>query len=160
MVRGIPLATSSLLARKGAARPAMMPEACDSSLSANGDAGGGDDAAPIRCATEPVSSLAAGHPLKIELRPIPAIAVSVADAARIARDVASKARHKRAAFTLRLDADRHLRLRLASAVANASSQRLVTQALDAFLHTLPEVDALLAQLPPGKAQTSEQGSSR
>jgi hypothetical protein len=152
LVRAAPLATSSLLARKGTARPAVMPEVCDPSLSASSDVGGADDAEPVRCATEPLSSLAVGHPLKIELRPTPtSTAVSVADAARIARDIALKARQGRTAFTLRLDADRHLRLRLASAVANASAQRLVTQALDVFLHTLPEVDALMAQLPPGKA---------
>ncbi len=41
----------------------------------------------------------------------------------------------RAAFTLRLDADRHLQLRLASAVAHRSAQALMIDALDAFLAT-------------------------
>ena len=43
---------------------------------------------------------------------------------------------------LRLDADRHLRLRLASATRGKSAQKLVTEALDAFLKTMPEVETL------------------
>jgi len=70
--------------------------------------------------------------------------VSVAAASRIAR--ATKHAHK-AAFTLRLDEERHLRLRLASAVTGASAQQLVTEALDAFLESLPEVDGLARQVP-------------
>lgn len=54
---------------------------------------------------------------------------------------------KKAAFTLRLDADRHLRLRLACAVTGRSAQQLVAGALDEFLATLPEIDALAARVP-------------
>lgn len=50
-----------------------------------------------------------------------------------------------AAFTLRLDAERHLRLRLTSAVAKRSAQQLVTEALDAFLEQQPGLEALVAQ---------------
>ena len=53
---------------------------------------------------------------------------------------------RRAAFTLRLDAQRHLKLRLASTVKNRSAQALVTQALDKFLAAIPEIEALAAQL--------------
>jgi len=70
--------------------------------------------------------------------------VSVAAASRIAR--ATQHKHK-AAFTLRLDEERHLRLRLASAVSGRSAQQIVTGALDAFLESLPEVDELARQLP-------------
>ena len=70
--------------------------------------------------------------------------VSVAAAGRIAR--ATQHKHK-AAFTLRLDEERHLRLRLASAVSGRSAQQIVTGALDAFLESLPEVDELARQLP-------------
>lgn len=70
--------------------------------------------------------------------------VSVAAAGRIAR--ATKHKHK-AAFTLRLDEERHLRLRLASAVSGRSAQQIVTGALDAFLESLPEVGELARQLP-------------
>jgi hypothetical protein len=70
--------------------------------------------------------------------------VSVAAASRIAR--ATQHKHK-AAFTLRLDEERHLRLRLASAVSGRSAQQIVTGALDAFLESLPEVAELARQLP-------------
>jgi len=70
--------------------------------------------------------------------------VSVTAASRIAR--ATKHKHK-AAFTLRLDEERHLRLRLASAVTGRSAQQIVTGALDAFLESLPEVAELARQLP-------------
>jgi hypothetical protein len=54
---------------------------------------------------------------------------------------------KKAAFTLRLDADRHLKLRLACAVTGRSAQQLVAGALDEFLATVPQIDALAAQVP-------------
>lgn len=53
---------------------------------------------------------------------------------------------KRAAFTLRLDAERHLRLRLASTIRNCSAQQFVTEALDAMLENMPEIDGLAAQV--------------
>ncbi|HTI30723.1 MAG TPA: hypothetical protein VL405_01225 [Sphingomonas sp.] len=43
----------------------------------------------------------------------------------------------RAAFTLRLDQERHLKLRLAAAVTHRSAQLLVVEALDAFLANNP-----------------------
>ena len=61
--------------------------------------------------------------------------------------VRAKQTKPKSAFTLRLDADRHLRLRLASAVTDRSAQQLVTEALDAFLATLPEVEGLAQALP-------------
>lgn len=48
----------------------------------------------------------------------------------------------KAAFTLRIDGDRHLRLRLASAVTNLSAQQILIDAFDAYLETVPEVEAL------------------
>ncbi len=58
----------------------------------------------------------------------------------------SEAFNRRAAFTLRLDAKRHLKLRLASTVRNRSAQQLVTEALDRFLNDIPEIEALAAQV--------------
>ena len=52
----------------------------------------------------------------------------------------------KAAFTLRLDADRHLKLRLAGAVINRSAQNIVTEALDLYLASLPEVDAISSSM--------------
>jgi hypothetical protein len=48
----------------------------------------------------------------------------------------------KAAFTLRLDPDRHLKLRLACAVNGRSAQQLVTDALDRLLTEMPELDAM------------------
>lgn len=56
----------------------------------------------------------------------------------------------KAAFTLRLDASRHLKLRLACAVSGRSAQMLVTDALDALLADMPEVDKM-AERAPGRA---------
>lgn len=53
---------------------------------------------------------------------------------------------KRAAFTLRLDPDRHLKLRLACTVKGRSAQQLVTEALDALLSEMPDIDHLAAQV--------------
>ncbi|MBW8785970.1 MAG: hypothetical protein JF593_15285 [Novosphingobium sp.] len=48
----------------------------------------------------------------------------------------------KAAFTLRLDPDRHLKLRLACAVDGRSAQQLVTDALDHLLERMPELSGL------------------
>jgi len=61
--------------------------------------------------------------------------------------VAKRAEGRKAAFTLRLDAERHLRLRLACAVQNRSAQLLVTDALDQLLGSLPDVARLADSLP-------------
>lgn len=55
---------------------------------------------------------------------------------------------RRAAFTLRLDEERHLRLRLASTVQGESAQSLVTRALDSLLSQMPEIENLAAQVRP------------
>ncbi len=51
----------------------------------------------------------------------------------------------KAAFTLRLDPERHLKLRLACAVGGRSAQQLVTDALDQLLECIPEIDAMAAK---------------
>jgi hypothetical protein len=166
-----PLASlsSGLLARKGGARPAMRPQAFTpvanpaqalDDLGWN-DMGAGDPApAPQPVAAPPPApvpqvlvereALTQGfEPLAFGERPVETPAtvrpVSVATAVRLRRETAHVAK---SAFTLRLDAERHLRLRLASALTNKSAQVLVTQAVDQLLASLPDVDALVAQLPP------------
>lgn len=57
---------------------------------------------------------------------------------------------KRAAFTLRLDQERHLMLRLACTVRGRSAQQLVTDALDALLSDMPEIASLAAQVQHGE----------
>jgi len=58
----------------------------------------------------------------------------------------------KAAFTLRLDPDRHLKLRLACALSRRSAQQLVTEALDNFLDSLPELEALAGHVPEQASQ--------
>ena len=55
---------------------------------------------------------------------------------------AERASERRAAFTLRLDTDRHLKLRLAATMQGTSAQALVTEALDAMLAEFDDLDAL------------------
>jgi predicted HicB family RNase H-like nuclease len=66
---------------------------------------------------------------------------------RIEGDRRSAPAHgRRAAFTLRVDAERHLKLRLACTLQGRSAQQLVTDALDALLNDLPEIADLAAQV--------------
>ncbi len=157
-----PLASlsSTLLARKGHAKPAMRPQGFASfgfagSHQLHEDLGWNDlglDPAPvsapisaevvpilpvaaIESPVEPPVVLRQQEELQREWEPVPA-----AFAERAKR--AAPGSKGKAAFTLRLDADRHLRLRLACAVAHKSAQALVIAALDAFLETQPAVTEL------------------
>lgn len=60
----------------------------------------------------------------------------------------AKAQGRRAAFTLRLDEKRHLKLRLAATLANRSAQQIVTEALDQWLSNNADVEALAGQVGP------------
>jgi hypothetical protein len=148
MVQPKPLAlpTSSLLARKGAARPAMRIQDSTDSGPNSDDLGWNDMGGFV----PPVLVERIALKLEIERTAVAKAAVSKATLARIGLEISSRVKNGKVASTLRLDSDRHLRLRLAAAVTGKSSQRLVTQALDAFFQSLPEVDALIAQLPSPK----------
>lgn len=65
-------------------------------------------------------------------------------AARVSVPAAQPGR--RAAFTLRLDADRHLKLRLAATMQGVSAQVLVTEALDRLLAEYDELDIIANHL--------------
>jgi len=77
----------------------------------------------------------------------PPVVVPVAEAAlrRASRVRAAPGSKGKAAFTLRLDPERHLKLRLACAVDGRSAQQLVTDALDQLLERMPELDGLAAK---------------
>lgn len=62
------------------------------------------------------------------------------------RRVAKADQGKRAAFTLRLDPERHLKLRLASTIRGRSAQQIVTDALDAYLGDMPDLESLASQV--------------
>lgn len=155
--------TSSLLARKGAAKPAMRP-----TISTNLDDLGWNDMGDEHAEPAPVEAKAIPQPIKYQETiaeelslPVeaaepakPAVAIS-----NVVRPIKSGIRVTRkpqpavgkVAFTLRLDADRHLKLRLATAVTNRSAQKIVSDALDAFLASHPEIDELAGHVPPLKA---------
>jgi hypothetical protein len=64
---------------------------------------------------------------------------------RAPRPRAERGTKAKAAFTLRLDPDRHLKLRLACAVDGRSAQQLVTDALDQLLERMPDLEGLAAK---------------
>lgn len=74
-------------------------------------------------------------------RPVPIVAV------RRAHKAAKARKGSKAAFTLRLDPERHLKLRLACAVSRDSAQTIVTEALDQYLAGLPDIEELARKVP-------------
>jgi hypothetical protein len=88
----------------------------------------------------------------VSMTPIVRLKPSIAEAAtrqvvKAPKKRAAPGSKAKAAFTLRLDNDRHLKLRLACAVSNRSAQMIVTEALDAFLDSIPEIEQLAARVP-------------
>ena len=175
--------SSGLLARKGAAKPAMRPQ----SYGGFDDCGWNDMGHANGNGHEPreeehvPSSIAALTPLpRGDESPVAAqqraiadsfdergeeptppvkVALPVAVAPRAPAQVVALPRRpepatalRKAAFTLRLDAERHLRLRLACAVTGRSAQLLVASALDRLLETIPEIEALAAITPARNAK--------
>jgi hypothetical protein len=63
----------------------------------------------------------------------------------VSRTRAAPGSKAKAAFTLRLDPARHLKLRLACAVDGRSAQQIVTDALDQMLERMPELDAMASR---------------
>ncbi len=192
--------SSSLLARKGAAKPAMRPQGWGQGVNLE-DLGWNDmgsvqpvvderpehvpspitaltpsprlqpvEAAPIVPAPVPspvveqqrVIAESFAEPAPIPVEPAPAVAAVGPKPVRTTAEVVAIAGRQRrapgakpkAAFTLRLDAERHLKLRLACAVSHRSAQQLVTEALDAFLAAQPELDAMAGHLPAAAATRS------
>jgi len=153
----------TLLARKGGAKPAMRSqlqplqqfhEATARQLDEEdlgwNDMGHDDPADVVPIQPELVHSEPAGKPAVVHQQedvarrvagPKPVI---VRDNPRTRRSALSDGR--RAAFTLRVDAERHLKLRLACTIRNRSAQQLVTDALDRLLADLPDIAELAAQV--------------
>lgn len=169
--------SSTLLARKGAAKPAMRPQGFGQGVSLE-DLGWNDMGTPPQPAAVPyehvptpltgltpaprAEAIAAMEPPPVleQQRAIEATFAAEPKKARPARPAAQDAvvslprersvsGGKKAAFTLRLDTDRHLRLRLACAVTNRSAQQIVTEALDEFLASLPALDTIARQAAAG-----------
>lgn len=185
--------SSGLLARKGAARPAMRPQGFGQGGSGLEDLGWDDmgfeppkpaeaprdethDAfgedvvehprshptglTPIGSPVHTQQAEIAGHfgsdedeevdetaevfdgEAEIPLTPAPVVAAPAVAPRRAPRARSAPGSKGKAAFTLRLDPGRHLKLRLACAVNGRSAQQLVTDALDQLLEHMPELDAM------------------
>ncbi|BAV63851.1 plasmid partition protein ParG [Sphingobium cloacae] len=153
--------TSGLLARKGAAQPAMrrpvLGLGAAAAAAATQDDLGWNDMGDPPMASSPQPSPVVGltpmiHALPREV-PVPSVVAERRGLAeRVAETLSAPNRGagstRKTAFTLRLDAERHLRLRLACAVAGRSAQQIVTEAVDNYLSDLPEIDRLVQQVPP------------
>lgn len=99
-----------------------------------------DDEEEFDETAEPHDSEAQPEPLPT----VPPLATRVAESAprRAPTLRAAPGSKGKAAFTLRLDPERHLKLRLACAVDGRSAQQIVTDAVDQFLAAMPELDGL------------------
>lgn len=147
----------ALLARKGGAKPAMRRQfgAGSAATAPQNDAdledlGWNDMGAEQAREQDDTAPKAVASPARKQQQEI---------AERIEKPVKSKVskpkktkrksalkQGKRAAFTLRLDADRHLKLRLAATIQGISAQNFVTQALDAQLAEIEELETLAASI--------------
>ena len=159
----------TLLARKGTAKPAMRPQsfrlASESQTSADLQADDlgwndmGDDSPPpqISAPVEPtvlrpvakLHNIAVTAPVETPaiVEQHKALAQQFAPVAKLAPPAPPALRlalgsQRKAAFTLRLDPERHLRLRLISAVNHRSAQQIVTLALDEYFARQPENNCL------------------
>lgn len=107
-----------------------------------------DDVAPIAAEldAEPVAEVAPVEDVAPVETAIEAPSGTVADVAAVLEDIqpiTSRSNDKgKAAFTLRLDQDVHLKLRLACAITGLSAQKFVSQALERALAEMPELDEL------------------
>ncbi|HZF45236.1 MAG TPA: hypothetical protein VEZ26_02795 [Sphingomonadaceae bacterium] len=140
----------TLLARKGAARPAMrtpfqplgMFERLDT-FPVEDDLGwndmGHEQAGAGGANQAPTLQQAPRQPAPRELIRQPA-------ENRTAERSKALEKGRRAAFTLRVDAERHLKLRLACTIRNLSAQQIVTEALDRLLSGMPDLETLAAQV--------------
>ncbi len=76
--------------------------------------------------------------------------IPTASLAKVSLPRAERGSKAKAAFTLRLDKERHLKLRLACAVRNKSAQALVSEALDRWIEQMPDVLEMAANMPDSK----------
>ncbi|KFG91255.1 hypothetical protein BV98_001015 [Sphingobium herbicidovorans NBRC 16415] len=161
--------TSGLLARKGAAQPAMRRPVMGFGGQATAtllqdDLGWNDmgfdvtEPEPVPAEPRAVVGLTPMTQPPVAA-PVPPVVVArkelterMEEAVKTIAPATQPVKGRKAAFTLRLDADRHLKLRLASAVVGRSAQQMVTEALDIFLASLPDIDRLAQQLPRGEAK--------
>lgn len=158
----------ALLARKGGAKPAMRPQLTnlpDASTPANledlgwNDMGHEDEDEQSNAKVVQLTPASADDLVEEEggeapevVRQQEALAEQVLETTakpakkRKAAKKPAASKGRRAAFTLRLDPTRHLKLRLAATMQGVSAQALVTDALDAMLDEIDDLDALAEKM--------------
>ena len=161
----------TLLARKGGAKPAMRAQvqpfgSFERQNAQHFEDLGWNDLGEDGAEDSPGAALAltpapAGPEEEVPEAVKPAVKLQQEDIARkvagptaeqaVFRAIAAERRSalddgRRAAFTLRVDAERHLKLRLACTIRNISAQQIVTEALDRLLSDIPEIESLAAQV--------------
>lgn len=147
----------TLLARKGGARPAMRPQfgaqlgVQQLEIGDHEDLGWNDMGEQHTAAVLPLTPPPANEGAAEVHRQQDSIIERIARPAPAVNKPAKPRKSalqsgRRAAFTLRVDAERHLKLRLACTIRNRSAQQLVTEALDQLLADMPDLDSLAAQV--------------
>lgn len=139
-----------LLARKGGAKPAMRPQlqplvefSADLEPSEQDDLGWNDMGEDAEGHVASVVAIGSAEPTHKPATP-QVVEQQQELASRISRRAGASLQpvSRRAAFTLRLDTERHLQLRLASTIAGRSAQSLLTEALDRMIDEMPEIRTL------------------
>ncbi|MCK0099835.1 type II toxin-antitoxin system HicB family antitoxin [Qipengyuania sp. S6317L1] len=168
----------TLLARKGGAKPAMRPQVAplpgvvvssedqledlgwndmgDANDTQTGDQTGSDSPVVREQQDRLAKRIAAGEADAVLPQPvakIPSRKKLKAQKKSVSKATAATPKTlKRAAFTLRLDPERHLKLRLAATINGKSAQALLTEALDAMLSEIADLDALARRVKPTMTQ--------
>lgn len=101
----------------------------------------------VPAANEALPVPVAEEPTPIVTMPVPVRTIAPV---RTRKPRAAAGSKGKAAFTLRLDPSRHLKLRLACAVDGRSAQQIVTDALDQLLSAMPELDSMAERAPRSK----------
>ena len=135
----------TLLARKGGAKPAMRSQL--------GMMGAGVPDGPLDEEDLGWNDLGDDVPMSAQIfdfssaQERKAVAsASAADSLIVKAKRPAKQKAARTSFTLRLDTERHLMLRLACTLQGCSAQQFVTGALDKVLATMPDIQRLALQV--------------
>lgn len=145
--------TGALLARRGGARPAMRRQPIvnmttdahhgdDLGWNDLGDRSAGTNVPPL---PEPMHDVSNSTPADQFLLARQVTPADTRSRAKKQPPPPADMEHK-VAFTLRIDAERHLRLRLLSALSKRSAQRLLTEALDYMIAQSEALNALMERM--------------
>lgn len=130
--------SASLLARKSAAAPAMRPQFSTTVPDPLNDLGWNDPGEPAPAA-EPAAALLARKPATAKVVPLVPRTAPGMPASRQINGRTVTRRSRPAAFTLRLDPDRHFALRQVCALKGTSAQGLLTDVLDRLIAEIPDL---------------------